>query len=159
VPASYKSPEELMRGMIVLRIDRNVDGLLRDPQMREAAINLAIGASGQIYGPEKRGTPARAAIAQDAGLEIPAEEVTEPPADDFQDDIPWEEKPEDAAFRKLRNFLEIPQLHPQARELIEVTLADKDATLEAMTQLIERTEAWLEKAKIPRPAGAKGGAA
>lgn len=54
IPPSFKTPEELMRGMIVFRIDRNVNGILADPQMRRAAVALAVGASDQLFGPQIR---------------------------------------------------------------------------------------------------------
>jgi pyruvate/2-oxoglutarate dehydrogenase complex dihydrolipoamide acyltransferase (E2) component len=73
-----------MRGMTVLRIDRNVDGLLRDPQMRQAAVNLMLGKSAEIYGPGERDvTPAKAQIV------APAASASEAPeADDFEDAPP-----------------------------------------------------------------------
>ena len=51
VARSFKTPQEMIRGMLVSRVDRNVDGLLRDPQMRQAAMNLVLGKSEEIYGP------------------------------------------------------------------------------------------------------------
>lgn len=159
--------QELAKPFAFPRVVPNVDKMLADPQVRQAALDRMSGAVSSIFGPGNGGShavrdvsPARAAIAQDAGLEIPAEDVQEAPVDDFQDDIPWDESPEDIARRGLRNFLAIEKLHPDAKQLIEAMLANKDASLEAMNNLIERTNAWLDKAKIARPVGAaKGGTA
>lgn len=94
VARSFKNPEELMRGMIVLRIDRNVDGLLRDPQMRTAVIQHALGARDAIYGPEHDVTPAKAALdapREPAAAEAVAQSAQEPAADDFGE--PPQEQP------------------------------------------------------------------
>jgi hypothetical protein len=52
IPTAFK-PEEIKRAMVFSRVSINTDQLLADPEMRQAAIRIATGASEQIYGPEK----------------------------------------------------------------------------------------------------------
>jgi len=52
MPISFK-PQEIVKAMIFSRIAINTDALLADPEMRQAAIKLATGASEQLYGPSK----------------------------------------------------------------------------------------------------------
>lgn len=54
IPRSFKTADELMHGMKVLRIDRNINGIMADPNMREAIINHALGATEQVFGPAKQ---------------------------------------------------------------------------------------------------------
>lgn len=109
VARSFKSPDELMRGMIVLRIDRNVDGLLRDPQMRQAAMNLMLGKRDEIYGPgESTVTP--------AAIAAPAEPA--PADDDGFADAPDEQPPFAAPAAAA------PDPRDQVRAQLNAILAD-----------------------------------
>lgn len=162
VARSFKTPEELMRGMIVLRIDRNVDGLLRDPQMREAVINHALGATQQIYGP--RNVTEKTQIAAPAQESEPAEQPAPEAADDF-DAPPPEEQPPFVApdpRKALRDQLAavIADKGKRARleqwkgrsgkvalDAISEAIADENAALDVL-------EYWAKKC-----AGAFGGAA
>jgi len=54
---SFKTPEELMRGMKVIRYDRNINGVLADPGLRDAFTLNAFGAGGakdKLFGPSKQ---------------------------------------------------------------------------------------------------------
>lgn len=162
IPPSFKTPEELLRGMIVCRIDRNVNGILADPQMRQAATQLALGASESIYGPR----PVRA-IASGAGLEIPAEEVHEPEPDDD----PFGEKeaaaqaaaqaaeakpeldPRAEARLKLEEWLLSDVLKGSAKAVIRAQLADQAATLEALQDTIRRCNEFEERVRVKTAGG------
>lgn len=155
IPIAFR-PEQINRAMVVCRIAVNTSELLATPGMQQAAIQQAVGTQPMLFGPEPRDvTPDRPALEAPAATAdpLPDGKPEEPPEDDFQDDIPWDESPETVARRGLENFLALERLHPEARQLIEAMLADKNATLEAMNNLAERTNAWLEKAGVPRPDG------
>jgi hypothetical protein len=174
---------ELAKPFAFPRVLPDVNKMLADPALQQAAIERMSGAVTSIFGPgrsERDVTPPRAAL-PDAGLEIPVEEVHEPepavpaaaatpaepapttqqpPADEEHfAGVPWDEKPEDIARRGLENLLKIKGMHPDAVPLIREMIANPNTNLTAMQDLIARCEAWLDKARIPRPNGAKVGAA
>ncbi len=167
IERSFKTEADLLRGMIVLRVDRNVNGILQDPNMREAVIQHALGATEAVFGPkqiEAEGKPAPRTVDEQSGevLEQPKADPEQPELDTFEDDIPWQETPENITIRGLKNFLELkdPKLiasggWKQAVELINGTLNKDGATLEEMKKLIERTERWLKKYGFALPTEAK----
>ena len=157
VPRSYKSADELMRGLVVLRIDRNVDGLLRDPAMRDAAVKLAIGASETVFGPGNGNgrkardvTPTPPAITDETADDEPDFGDAEPAAP-----VVEEETPEQTARDQLAEWLEHdaikghkpkdPRKQPAA-EAIRALLARKDATLDELTEMIARCVALARRA-------------
>lgn len=73
VARSFQSPQELMRGMIVARVDRNIDGVLADPEMRQAALDRMLGATESIYGPTEH---------EQQRIEAPTEDRPQTVADD-----------------------------------------------------------------------------
>lgn len=162
IPPSFKTPEELMRGMIVCRIDRNVNGILADPRMRKAAVSLAVGASEQIYGPQDR-------AALPGPAEIPADQVRETPAAELADDDPFGEKeaaaekeaaqkeldPKAAARITLEEWLLSDILKGSAKAVIRAQLADKGATLEALQDTIRRCLEYEERVRVKAAGGAK----
>jgi hypothetical protein len=123
VARSFKSPQELMRGMIVLRIDRNVDGLLRDPQMRQAVIDHALGVNREIYGPRNVTQPA-------AQIAAPAE--TAPPDDDG-----FEDAPEQPPFAQPAAAAPPPDPRAPLRARLAALLADP-AARDAMSRRRDR---------------------
>lgn len=117
IPASFKSADELKRGMIVLRVDRNVDGLLKDPAMRDAAIRHALGSRDQVYGPAERNvSPRPAAIAAPAAA---------PDPEDF------DELPEEAPFAE-------PDPRKLLRDQLATIVADPDKR-DALSKRVDRT--------------------
>jgi hypothetical protein len=164
IPPSFKTPEELMRGMIVCRIDRNVNGILADPRTRRVATQLAFGASDTIYGPQER-----RAISADVGAETPVEEVHEPPAAEPVDEDPFGEKeaaaekeaaqkemdPKTAARLTLEEWLLSDILKKSAKEVIRAQLADKDITLEALQNTIKRCNDFEERVRVKAAGGKK----
>jgi hypothetical protein len=160
VARSFKTPEELMKGMKVLRIDRNINGIMADPNMREAIINHALGATEQVFGPKQIKAQAEASPAPRTGDpetgEMPAAQAAEAGQVEieFKDDIPWDEKPEDIARRKLESFLALEKKDARlttsdgwksASDLIRAMLDNKETSLAAMNDLAKRVEAWLAK--------------
>ncbi len=176
IPRSFKSAQELMRGMIVCRVDRNVNGILQDPGMRQAVIEHALGATEAVFGPPSKQIEAQSESAPERKLtaeEVQTGEVTEiepvenGQKDMFKDDIPWDEDPKDIARRGLRNFLALndPNLLKTkgwgtARQVIKEMIDNKDATLEAMKNLIKKSEEWLTKCgyALPTAQGKEGAA-
>jgi hypothetical protein len=156
IPTGFNQ-DNIQKAMIFCRVDRNVDGILTDPQMREAIINHALGATEQVFGPKQiEAAPTPRTVDVQSGEVLPA--AAQPKAGQaeiaFQDDIPWDEKPEDIARRKLESFLALEKRDARlstsegwksASGLIREMLGNKEATLAAMNDLAKRVEAWLAK--------------
>ena len=155
ISRSFRTPDELMRGMIVLRIDRNVDGLLKDPEMRGAAIQMALGARAEVFGPTNGGGKARDVTPAPLAItEAPAED----PEPDFGDapaePVVEEETPTERARDQLAEWLEhdaVKAHKPKdpkkqtAAEAIRSLLARKDATLDELTEMIGRCVALAKR--------------
>jgi hypothetical protein len=147
VARSFKTPEELMRGMIVVRIDRNINGILADPELRRAAIDRMLGATEAVYGPKQ--------LAMEL-VEDPAPEASIEEVDDFPAEAPpkAEKPPEKTPLEKakdiLRDYLPKMKRSKTATDLINTMLANDGATLEAVSNLLDRCIAYVQS---------KGGAA
>ena len=120
---SFTTPAELMRGMKVLRIDRNVNGIMADPNMREAIIKHALGSTEQVFGPKQ--VEAQPAAAPRRKIDPDTGEITEPTpveegqADLFHDDIPWEETQETKVKRireQIVSILNDPAINQKNRD-------------------------------------------
>jgi hypothetical protein len=141
---SFKTPEELMRGMTVVRIDRNTDGILSDPQMREAALRNAMGARDELFGP-RNATPKPDAI------EAPADE--EKPSDDFADDE-IQMTPEQAEYAELRATLQdfltrgVFDGASRGKAMVQTALDDPAATPTTLREYIERGRERLAKKAV-----------
>jgi hypothetical protein len=145
-PCSFGA-QDLPKAMIFSRVDLNTDGLLASPDMREAAIAHAVGATRTLFGPvngmvaraERNVTPTAEAI------EAPAAEA--PARDPFDDEpepatAPGEQAPEQKALAEARARLEewaasdLVKAHKRAGPAVAALLAKPDATLEEYTRLI-----------------------
>jgi hypothetical protein len=153
-PTSWKD-NELPPEIMLCRVDLNTDALLASPEMRDAAIAHAVGATRDLFGPAQGGernvTPAPAAI------EAPAEE----PELDFGDDPaaselpagleiqpPTEPTPEEHAIAEARaklqewqhsNAVKAHRARPgkkSAAQAIREALADKDAPLAELERIL-----------------------
>ena len=141
------APEELEKPFVFARYTVNVQAMMDDPQMKQAAINQALGVSQEIYGPSERNvTPEREA------LEAPAEQGSEEPAQELapRDDDPFDEKEADLSEEQkariaLEEWLNSDVLKESAKDLIRATLDDENATLAALLSLIERCKAYEAK--------------
>jgi hypothetical protein len=137
ISRSFKTPEELMRGMKVLRIDRNVNGIMADPSMRDAVIKHALGATEDVFGPREPAKQiTRTVDAQTGEMVEQAPAAEEGQLGMFPEAEP-EEKPEPSAIDKLKAVLrtqleKIPAdlviKQGNVRELIGKSLAKPDAT-------------------------------
>jgi len=113
IPASFKTPEELMKGMIVSRIDRNVNGIMADPNMRDAIIQHALGATEAVFGPAKQ---IERTVDVESGEMIPAAQAEEGQADMFDDAPAGTVQPEKTPLQKALQTLEgfaPPSSHPR----------------------------------------------
>lgn len=146
LPASFKTPEELMRGMIVIRYDRNVDGILADPRMRDAVIQHALGATADVFGPKQI---QRTVDAESGETLPPAAENGQIPLDTFEDAAsPAPEKTiTEKARELLESYREKIKSSLKATKLLEDLVAKEDATLEEINTAIDRFENWLQKQK------------
>lgn len=168
VARAFKTPEELMRGMKVLRVDRNVNGVLADPNMRQAALGMALGAAESVYGNQKQLGVELAPQPEARRIDTKTGEITEPsPSETFEDDLPWEEeKPKDekpkstplsAAQDALRAYLN-QDLPKNAVEEVRSVLNDKASTLEQVNKMVDRCSAYVQ-ARNEKRAARKAGAA
>ena len=158
---SFKTPDELMRGMKVLRIDRNINGVLADPALRNAALDRMLGATETVFGPPRQieGQPVARTVDVESG------EVLQTEADDgemllFPSDEP---KPEPSPVDKLKEILAtfkstIPAKAATGKgetvhSLIDAMIADKAATEEQANSMIDRCNQYVQALK-DRKAGA-----
>lgn len=159
--SSY-TEEELRRPLAFPRVLPDVNKMMQDPQVRQAAIDRMTGAVVSIFGPgnghgERVVTPPRQAITQDAGLEIPAEEVREPEVDDDPFDEKEDSKPnldpKATARLELEEWMLSDALKPSAKAVIRELLDNKEATLEALQNMLGRCAAYEEKQRAKAAGG------
>lgn len=146
VAASFKTPQELMRGMKVIRYDRNINGIMADPAMRGAIINHALGATTDVFGPKKQITRTVDVESGEVLTPTPVEEGQE----DLFDDAPAEKPaPEKTPLEKLRETLEgyreSIKSSAKATALLDATLANKDATVDDINLVVDRFIAYVQK--------------
>jgi len=170
IPISFK-PEEIKKAMIFSRIAINTDQLLEDPEMRQVAVKIALGAQTQIYGPPKEqkmieadyevkngNGDAQGGREGDAGgTQAPAPEQL-PPWDEKAESVKSPEQEEIAAhLEELKQFAQIEYLHPDAKAMAQEELAKETHNLEVVVALIDRIKGWLKKYKAQQEAAQKGG--
>lgn len=153
VARAFRTPEELMRGMKILRYDRNVNGVLADPSLRSAALDRMLGATEAVYG-KGEATKQLEATAAAAPRTVDPEsgEVLEPTAqkpfelspDDWEEPTPPKPDPVAEAKDNLRAYLK-KMMPPKAFTEINAALDNQAATLEQINLLIDRCEAYLQK--------------
>jgi hypothetical protein len=143
---SWKTSEEAVRGMMVVRIDRNTNGLLADPMMRKAALEMALGATREVYGPEPK------------QIETTGQSIDAQPAESIQEEengmsFPEEEPPataEPTEVDKLKSaLLDWNQVIPAnlrtqdgavVRETIAALIKKPDAAVDELKKMIARCE-------------------
>ncbi len=144
IERSFKTEADLARGMILWRVDRNVNGVLADPGLRQAALGQMLGATDAVFGP-LNDTP--------LGIEMKTEEQPAPvdaeqpaPADDWEEEPPPKPEPDpmDVAKDQLRGYLK--RMMP-AKGVGEINnmLDNPEATLQQISMLIDRCEVYLQK--------------
>ena len=166
--ASY-TDAELAKPFAFPRVLPDVNKMLQDPAVRQAAIERMTGAAATIFGSGnsrvvRNVTPL---AIQDETQEIPVEEVQEPPVDDdpFGEREAEAEKeaaeqqmdPKEKARLSLEEWLRSDVLKGSAKTLIRALLDNKDATLEALEDMLKRCAAYEDRQK--KKAGAPAGGA
>lgn len=148
-PTAFKAAD-LPRAMIFSRVDLNTDGLLAAPEMREAAIAHAVGATRTLFGSaatpatERNVTPAESPEAPLGG------ESAE--ADPFDDETaqPTKAEPthEDEARATLAEWAQsdVVKSHAKASAAIAAMLVNPGATLEEMQDLASKCKKLAERA-------------
>jgi len=158
--------EELKKPFAFPRVLPDVNKMLANPEVRQAAIDRMTGAASSIFGPgnggrrERNITPQHQAIEEDAGLEIPASEVHEVPEEplptfDAPEEPPQEESKEQAIRRRLQEYVDdstydilgkaTSPAGKSARDLVKELLARTDATLDDLAVMDARVQDYLAK--------------
>ncbi len=151
VARSFKTPEELMRGMIVSRVDRNVNGVLADPTLRGAALDRMLGATETVFGPKQiEGQPVARTVNEQTGEVLPQQ----PSVDDFElePDPEPSSNPIQSTRALLEGYRERIKASSKATQLLDSLLADPNTTLEQMNKAIDRFEDWIQRNAAGRTA-------
>jgi len=141
IPTTF-GPQDIGRAMVVSRIAINTDEMLDSPEMRQAAIQHAVGGTDRLFGP-KDVTPQRESLPQPEG-----ETTTEAPEeDDWGETADADEDPLEKARFDLEEWLlsDVIASSQKATEEIRELLAREDATLEEMQDMIDRCVAYQQK--------------
>ena len=130
--------KDLKKSMVFCRIALNTDALLQQPELRDTAVKLALGAKEQICGPGKQleHKPKYEVSENGEDEEIPFDSAPEPEADPKQEEI-------EEGIKYLRALAVIPYLHKEARILAlgEINRAEHD--LDKIDEIIGKIEGWL----------------
>ena len=156
MPISFKA-DQLQRAMVFSRVAVNTDLFLSDPEMREAAIKVALGAGKEIYGP----SPERKALSDGYTVEN-GNEDTEQPAEGFQapewgapakeetdDERILREMVEDLQIRRKKHDGKLPD---NGKAEIDQALAEEHPDPKVLSGLIDRLDAWEESLKAQEAA-------
>ena len=156
MPISFKF-DQLQRAMVFSRVAVNTDMFLSDPEMRNAAIKVALGAGKEIYGP----SPERKALSEGYTVEN-GNEDTEQPAEGFQapewgapakeetdDERILREMVEDLQIRRKKHDGKLPD---NGKAEIDQALAEEHPDPKVLSGLIDRLDAWEESLKAQEAA-------
>ena len=136
--------KDIKRAMVFCRIALNTDALLQQPELRETAVKLALGAKEQIYGPDRQ-------------LEHkPNYEVSENGESQKEETVPWDEEPKETEEEKQTKEM-IEDLHARrekydkslpkdAKEIIDEALAREKPDSKPISALIDKLDVWEQKA-------------
>jgi hypothetical protein len=142
---SFK-PNEIQKAMVFCRIAVDTDEMLEHPELREAAIGLATGASRSIYGPAQQTSNYQVNGKEPEQIEAPEEEE-EVPFDTALQKTPEEEEI-DACLDELRYYRNAQHLHKDAQEFADEELAKVTHDLETLNALIEKLKGWLNDPRV-----------
>ena len=165
VSRSFKTPDELMRGMKLLRIDRNINGVLADPGLRSAALDRMLGATETVFGPPKQidAQPVTRTVDTESGEVLPTgtrpEEGQEALFPEAEPEKPPEPDPNPLESLKviLASYKRKIPADAKANKgtpihaILDAAIADPKATEKTINTLIDNCEHYL--------ATMKGGAA
>jgi len=157
MPIAFK-PEQIKRAMVFCRIAVNTDLILADPEMREAAVKVALGAGKEIYGP----SPERKALSDGYTVENGNGDSAQDEQPKEETEVPWDAPPEETEEEKTnREMLEDLQirrkkyderLSEDAKAEIDEVLAQKKPAVQAVSKLIEKFDSWEGKLKTQEAA-------
>lgn len=133
--------EELQKPFVFVRYTVNVEAIMKDPDMKKAALNQALGVSQEIYGP--------ATVRDVTPEELPApeeqQEAEEPEDPDPFDEHKDAELSEEAKVRiELEEWL-LADIKASAKQLIRAALDAEGTTVEALRDLVKRCKAYEER--------------
>ena len=161
---SFKTPEELMRGMKVIRYDRNINGVLADPGLRSAALDRMLGATETVYGPKQiDAQPVQRTVDAESGEVLPTgtrpEEGQEALFPEAEPEKPPEPDPNPLESLKviLASYKRKIPADAKANKgtpihaILDAAIADPKATEKTINTLIDNCEHYI--------ATMKGGAA
>ena len=138
--------KDLKKAMVFCRIALNTDQLLQQPELRDTAVKLALGAKESIYGPEKQ-------LEHQPQYEVTknGEEAKE------EESVPWDAEPketeeekqthemiEDLQIRRKKYDEKLPK---DAKGFIDDVLAQENSDPETISALVDKLDNWEEKAK------------
>lgn len=142
MPISFKQ-QEVHKAMVFSRVAVNTDLLLADPEMREAAIKVALGASQQIYGPEKK------AIEQKSTYEVVENGNPETGTTEEKSKVPWNaETAEDQESKDMIGELKAGRdklddvLPENAKSIIDDVLSQEKPDPKTISSLIDKLNDW-----------------
>jgi hypothetical protein len=155
--------KELAKPFAFPRVLPDVNKMLANPEVRQAAIDRMTGAASSIFGPgngrERNVTPERQAIEKDAGLEISESEVHEAPSEPlptFNAPEPAEQESEEQVIRsRLQQYVDDPKYAilgeakspagKSARDLVKDLLAREDTSLDELAEMDARVQDYFIK--------------
>jgi hypothetical protein len=162
MPISFK-PQEIAKAMIFSRIAINTDALLADPEMRQAAIKLATGATEQLYGAQSTSavpqiTSVGVDLAKPGCDETVSYEIKNGVPEKKEVEVPWETEQkqqetaeEAAAEAKNRGMVEELRsgrekygkvLPVDARSIIDDILKNEKPDPASVSAMIDKLNAW-----------------
>jgi hypothetical protein len=147
-PTAFRAAD-LPRAMIFSRVDLNADGMLAAPEMREAAIAHAVGATRTLFGPGYGNTP------EPAERNVTPVEPTAPlggeSADPFDDaaaqPITTDPTPLDLARSVLEEWAHVEAITKSAKAsaAVKALIDNPNATLEEIQTVVGKCKALAEK--------------
>jgi ribosomal protein L12E/L44/L45/RPP1/RPP2 len=148
IPTAF-SPQDIHRAFVVSRIAVNTDEMLNNPEMRQAAIAHATGASQQIFGPQNGNQ-------DQAQIEAPQDETaiteSEEGADIFDDEQGEEDKPDPretlkAELGKWLDYDDSGNIHlsEKSRKTIEVAIDNPEITEEDLEDMLQKVKNYFSE--------------
>lgn len=156
MPISFK-PQEIAKAMIFCRVAVNTDALLRDPEMREAAIRIATGATEQLYGPSKEQKYITGVEGEEANYEVKNGTPPGAPAGALEKNevvVPWEEEQkQEESEEEIKNRGMCEELRAgrekldkvlpkDAKDMIDDILKQEKPKPASVSAMIDKLNSW-----------------
>jgi hypothetical protein len=147
MPTAIES-KDLKKSMVFCRIALNTDQLLQQPELRQTAVQIALGAKQQIYGSDKQleHKPQYEVSENGEDEEVPFDAAPEPEADPAKEEI-------EEGITYLRALATIPYLHKDARSLALEEINRDDHNLDMVNEVIGKVEGWLNNPAVIKKHG------